>query len=129
MDTHLKRLGFEAGDLGSHSCRKVLDTMVAAGCTASPPIVELCIQEGWILGGVKDKYLFREKAGVKYIRICASFLDQLKKESAVTPPYFDFTELCDIEKLYHKRQLCQFVDIRLPIYNYISAKINHLSMC
>ena len=63
LDTQLKRLVFEAGDLGYYSCHKGMATMVAAGCTVSPPIVALCIRAGWILGGVKDQYLFRDKAG------------------------------------------------------------------
>ena len=31
LGTQLTRLGFEAGDLGSHSCHKGVDIMVAAG--------------------------------------------------------------------------------------------------
>ena len=59
LDTQLKRLGFEAGYLGSHSCSKGVATMVAAGCTVYPPIFALCILVEWVLGGLKDKYLFR----------------------------------------------------------------------
>ena len=39
----LQVLGVEEGDLGTHSCRKGVATMVAAGCTVSPPIVSICI--------------------------------------------------------------------------------------
>ena len=53
----LEPLGVEEGDLGTHSCRKGVATMVAAGCTISPPIVSLCIRCGWVMGGVKDRYL------------------------------------------------------------------------
>ena len=122
LDTQLKRLGFEAGDLGSHSYHKGVATMVASGCTVSPPIFALCIQAGWFLGGVKDKYLFREKSGDQYIGCCASCLDQLKKEFAVYPPYFEFTELFEIEKLYRKRKIGQFLETSLPRYTSISAK-------
>ena len=90
LDTKLKRLGFEAGDLGSHYCRKGVATMLAVGCAVSPPIVPLCIWVGWVLGGVKDKYLFSEKSGDRYVGRCASFLGQLKKEFAFSLPYFDF---------------------------------------
>ena len=38
LDTQLKRLVFEAGDLGSHYCRKEVAKMLAAGCTVTPPI-------------------------------------------------------------------------------------------
>ena len=94
-----------------------------------PPIITLCIQAGWILGGVKDKYLFREKAGDQYVGCCASCLDQQKKEFAVSPPYFDFTELCEIDKIDRKRKFCQFLDTCLPGYTSISAKTKHLTMC
>ena len=80
LDMQLKRLGFEAGDIGSHSCRKGVATMVAAGCTVYLPIVALCIQAGWVLGGVKDKYLFRDRSSDQYVGRCDSCLDQLKKE-------------------------------------------------
>ena len=100
---------------------KGVDTMVAAGYTVSPPIVALCIWAVWVLGGVKDKYLFRENAGDKYVGRCASCLDQLKKEFTVSPPYFYFTELCEIEKLDHKRQIRQFLETSLPRYTSISA--------
>ena len=39
---HLK-LGVQHGDLGTHSCRKGVGTMVIAGCTISPPIILICI--------------------------------------------------------------------------------------
>ena len=34
----LKNMGFEKTDLGTHSCRKGVATMVAAGYTVSPHI-------------------------------------------------------------------------------------------
>ena len=63
----LKYLGIEAGDLGTHLCRKGVTTMVGAGCTVYPPIVSLCVRSGWVIGGVKDKYLKHESAGDQYI--------------------------------------------------------------
>ena len=95
FDKKLKRLGFEAGYSGSHACRKGLATMVAAGFTVYPPIVALFICVRWILDGVKDKYLLREKAGDQYVKCCASCFDQPKKSFAVFPLYFDFIGLCE----------------------------------
>ena len=68
----LKLLGFEPGDLGTHSSRKGVATMIAAGYTISPPIASLCIRAGWVMGGVKDKYIFRENGGDQYVSRCAS---------------------------------------------------------
>ena len=42
----LKALGFEVGDLVSHSCCKGVATMIASGWSVSPPIVSLCIRAG-----------------------------------------------------------------------------------
>ena len=47
----LQQLDVEEGDLGTHSCRKGVATMVAAGCTVSPPIVSICVRAGWVMGG------------------------------------------------------------------------------
>ncbi len=53
----LKSLGVEKGDLGTHSARKGVGTLVATGCTVSPPIVSICLRMRWTMGGVKDRYL------------------------------------------------------------------------
>ena len=140
----LKILGFEKDDLGSHSCRKGVATMIAAGCTVSPPIVALCIRAGWALGGVKDKYLFRENAGDQYVGRCASCLDQLTKEFSVSPPYFDFKVMEKVDDhgnatqvpleqsdgIKRKNELQKLLKDRLPNYDKISAKTFHvLEMC
>lgn len=57
------------------------------------------------MGGMKDKYIFREKAGDQYVGRCASLLDQLSKEFAVSPPYFDFQSLSEQEKIERKKRL------------------------
>lgn len=100
----LRQLGVKPGDLGTHSVRKGVATMVAAGCTVSPPIVSLCLRVGWIMGGVKDKYLFYEAAGDHYVGRCATTLNRLKKEFAVSPPYFDFSEINDPVQREKKRE-------------------------
>ena len=45
-EEELKNMGVEPEDLGTHSCRKGVGTMVAAGCTVSPPIVSICVRAG-----------------------------------------------------------------------------------
>ena len=113
MKDELEALGFSPRDLGTHSARKGVATMVAAGCTVSPPIVSLCIRAGWVLGGVKDKYLFRENAGDQYVGRCASCLDQTKKEFAVSPAYFDYSMFDAEERIKQKKMVQNFVDSRL----------------
>ena len=92
-------MGFEIGDLGTHSSRKGVATMIAAGCTVSPPIISICIRAGWAMGGVKDKYLLYGCAGDQYVGRCASCLDQTTKEFAISPPYFDYSTLEGEEKI------------------------------
>ena len=75
----LGQLGFSPRYLGTHSARKGVGTMVAEGYTVSLLIVLLCIQAGWVLGGVKDKYLFLENTGDQYVGRCVSCLDQTTK--------------------------------------------------
>ena len=80
----------------THSVGKGVATMVAAVFTVSSPIVSICLRVGWIMDGVKDKYLFYEASGDHYVGRCATTLNILKKEFAVSPPYFDFLEIKDI---------------------------------
>ena len=53
----LHKLGVQHGDIGNQSCRKGVGTMVSAGCKISLPIILICIRCGWVMGGVKDKYM------------------------------------------------------------------------
>ena len=73
-------------DLGTHSCRKGVATMVAAGCTVSPPIVSICVRPGWVMGGVKDKYPNIEIAGDQHVVRCASCLPVLSMDFQCHPP-------------------------------------------
>ena len=118
----LNELGFEPEDLGTHSARKGVGTMVAAGCTVSPPIVSFCLRAGWSLGGVKDKYLFRANGGDQNVGRAASCLPQDQKEFAISPAYFDYTELEAEEKVSRKRQIKDFLESRLPNVDSISSK-------
>ena len=75
----LQKMGVQHGDIGTHSCRKGVGKMVSQGCTISPPIISICIRCGWVMGGVKDKYLKYEATGDQYVGMCASGLNQLIK--------------------------------------------------
>ena len=68
------------------------------------------------MGGVKDKYLKYEATGDHYFGVCASGLNQLSKEFAVTPAYFDFFgELNDqVEREKLKKDLQNWLETRVP---------------
>lgn len=126
----LKAMGIDYKDLGSHSARKGVGTMVAAGCTVGPPIVPLCLRAGWALGGVKDKYLFRENAGDQYVGRCATGLPVTEKEFAVSPPYFDYSDLELADRLEMKKKIDQHLSTRIPHYSEIKANaLNLLHYC
>ena len=115
-------LGYESGDLGTHSSRKGVATYIASACTVSPPIAPLCIRAGWVLGGMKDKYINTEKAGDQYVGRCASMLDQLSKDFSVSCPYFDFSDKSYEEKVRMRVKVQKYVDDRLPINGIIKAQ-------
>ena len=123
----LQLLGVEDGDLGTHSCRKGVATMVAAGCTVSPPIVSICVRAGWVMGGVKDRYLKRESAGDQYVGRCAACLDQLNKRFAISPPYFDFTGLGDeLERVRLRKRIEEWLYARITEDGELSASSKHI---
>lgn len=110
----LALFGLKPEDLGTHSGRKGVSTMVAAGCTVSPPIISLCLRVGWTMGGVKERYLKHEKAGDQYVGRCATGLDQLKKEFGASPPYFDFSSIqSESEKVQAKSKIFNWLKRRL----------------
>ena len=119
-------MGYSEGELGTHSCRKGVATMVACGCTVSPPIASLCIRAGWVMGGVKDKYIFREGSGDQYVGRCESCLDQLTKEFSTSPPYFDFTSLSIGDGVKMRKAFKSFVESRLPSVSYPANSLHLL---
>ena len=125
----LKLLGVKAGELGSHSSRKGVATMVAAGCTASPPIVSICLRAGWVMGGVKDRYLKHERAGDQYVGRCANCSDQNKKEFAITAPYFDYTTIDNlVERNVFKRTVQKWLEDRLVHVDRIEGNVMNLAI-
>ena len=125
--SELELLGVEEGDLRTHSCRKGVATMVAAGCTVSPPIVSICVRAGWVMGGVKDRYLKRESAGDQYVGRCAAGLDQLSKSFAISPPYFDFTGVEDsVERARLRKRIEEWLHSRIIEDGELSASSKHI---
>jgi len=114
--------GFEPADLGTHSTRKGVATFVSAGCTVGPPVASICIRAGWSMGGVRDKYMKYEAAGDQFVGRCASCLDLLSKEFAISPPYWDFSRSYKAEELVLKQELEKFLKDRLLNYSKIHPK-------
>ena len=50
--------GTDLRELETHSARKLVWTMYGDNAsTVRPPIIALCLRDGWKIGGVKEKYL------------------------------------------------------------------------
>ena len=65
--------------------------MVGSGCTVSHPIVTICLRAGWVMGGVKDRYLKYASDGDQYSGCCENCDDQNYAKFAVSTPHFDFS--------------------------------------
>ena len=55
------------------------------------------------MGGVKDKYLFRECTGDQYVDRCACGLNQLEQIFAVSPDYFYYSKYDDLGQIRVKK--------------------------
>jgi len=126
----LKQFGVKVGDYGTHSLRKGVATMVASGCTVSPPIGSICIRVGWSMGGVKDRYIKFESAGDHYVGRCAACLDQTTKEFAVSPPFFDYSPLPVEQRAQKRKEIGLWLLQRIPNDDSVSGPVLHLAyMC
>lgn len=85
-------------DLGTHSGRKGIGTLVAAGCTVAPPIVSICLRMGWALGSVLGHYFKRGDTGDQHCGRCAALIDPLSMNFAVSCAYFDTSDLSEREQ-------------------------------
>ena len=123
----LQMLGVKNCDIGTHSCCKGVATMVADGCTVSPPIVSICVRSGWVMGGVKDRYLKHESAGNQYVGCCTAGLDQLSKIFAISPPCFDFTGISEaIERACLRKYINEWLHYRIMEDGDLSDSSQHI---
>ena len=79
------------------------------------------------MGGVKDRYLKRESAGDQYVGRCADGLDQLSKRFAISPPYFDFTNISEaIERACLRNRMNEWLYSRILEEGELSASTQHI---
>ena len=119
FEDELKKLGSSRSELGYHSSRKGVASMIAGGCAVSPPIISLCMRAGWSVGGVKECYLKCESAGDQCVGRCACGLNPLSVDFAISPPYFDFSDLNDTtEELEKCKAMENWLDSELTNFEY-----------
>ena len=90
--------GILTEDIGTHSKYKNAIIYVANGCTISPTMSSIFMQENWTIGGVKEIYIKYEKAGDQFVGRTVSVLPIINKEFSISPPYFDYSDLEDYER-------------------------------
>ena len=91
-------------DLGSHSARKDAATFACCGCTAPPPFVAVCLRASWSLG-VKDRYFRHDLTGDHYLGRTLCGFPILRKEFAVSPPFFNVSNDTVLAELESKLDL------------------------
>ena len=87
---------------------KGVSTMVASGCTVYPPSVYICIQCGWYIFGVNDRYLKYDTAGDQYVGQCDTIKEQLSKTFSTITAYFDSPHIDDPEKCLSIKQSIKY---------------------
>ena len=78
-------LGVEKGTIGSHSFRKGAITIVASGCTVSPPMDSICLSFCWRMRPIKDQYIHYDKAGDQFVGRSVTGISLLMTEFGVSP--------------------------------------------
>ena len=123
----MQMLDIEDIDLGTHSYRKGVATIVAAGCIVPPTIVSISVRASWVMGGVKDRLLKRKSTGIQYVGCCATGLDQLNKSFAISPPYFDFSSTEEeIDQDRFRKRIEDWLQVCIIEEDEISASSQHI---
>ncbi|KAL7561466.1 hypothetical protein ACA910_010981 [Epithemia clementina (nom. ined.)] len=80
-------LGYQHGDIGTHSIRKGATTYLSS-LPGGPPPTAICIRGGWTMGHVKDIYMRYATAGDEFVGRCLCLLPLLQAKFEVSPPHF-----------------------------------------
>ncbi|KAL7564565.1 hypothetical protein ACA910_013964 [Epithemia clementina (nom. ined.)] len=80
-------LGYQPGDIGTHSICKGATTFVSS-LPGGPPPTTVCIKGGWTMSTVKDIYMQKSLAGDEFVGQCLCLLPLLQAEFGVSPPHF-----------------------------------------
>ena len=94
LDEHrdeVRAMGYEIGDLGTHSIRKGAATYLTS-IPGGPPVAASSQRGGWSMGNIKDRYFKYQEAGDQYVGRCLCLLPILSVDLASSPPFFDIAE-------------------------------------
>ncbi|KAL7572070.1 hypothetical protein ACA910_001717 [Epithemia clementina (nom. ined.)] len=80
-------LGYQDGDLGTHSIRKGATTFISS-LPGGPPPTAVCIRGGWTMGHVKDVYMRYATAGDEFVGRCLCLLPLLQTTFGISPLHF-----------------------------------------
>ncbi|KAL7572574.1 hypothetical protein ACA910_000392 [Epithemia clementina (nom. ined.)] len=80
-------LGYQPGDIGTHSIHKGATTFVLS-LPGGPPLTAVCIQGRWMMGSMKDIYMRYASVGDEFVSCCLCLSQLLQAEFGVSPPHF-----------------------------------------
>jgi hypothetical protein len=75
-------------EIGLHSIRKGVSTYLAS-MPGGPAPAALCLRAGWSMGQVKDIYFHQTDGGDEFVGRCASLLNMVNGDFAISPAFFD----------------------------------------
>ncbi|KAL7558679.1 hypothetical protein ACA910_010051 [Epithemia clementina (nom. ined.)] len=78
-------LGYQPGDIGTHSIQKGAMTYLSS-LLGGPPPTATCTRGGWTMGQVRDIYMRYAAAGDKFVGCCLCPLSLLQAEFGIPAP-------------------------------------------
>ncbi len=92
------RMGVDPANIGVHSIHKGAATYCCNGTTAGVSFTAVCVQAGWTMQNVKDRYLQHQAAGDQVAELPVAGLDVNSEHFSISPPHFlvaDDSKACE----------------------------------
>ena len=120
----ISRMGYQRGDVGTHSIRKGAVSYLAS-LPGGPPDGSISTRAGWTMGKVKDLYIKYIAPGDQFVGRCLSLLSLLRPDFAASPPVFanenDNNWIDDTRKEQFIRIACGTMTARLVVITSVSG--------
>eukprot|EP00978_Attheya_sp_CCMP212_P006421 scaffold14652_cov75-Attheya_sp.AAC.1 len=87
-ESEVLAMGYDSiKDIGIHSFRKGIGSQLAS-LPGGPSAASLCLRAGWSMGQVRDIYFQQTQVGDEFVGRCASLLNMVNGDFAVSPAFF-----------------------------------------
>jgi hypothetical protein len=91
-------MGIDPANIGVHSIRKGAAMYCCNGTTAGVSFAAVCVQAGWTMGNVKDRYLQHQAAGDQVCGRTVAGLDVNSECFSILPPHFIIKDARDNQR-------------------------------